>query len=112
LADGSNAWIVLKGDRLRVRLKVQPSARQQGVKGVEADATGASRLVVQVNAPPVDGKANGAVMKLLAKRWGVSPSLMAVVSGATARQKVREIAASSKARLDKICEIEGINTIN
>jgi hypothetical protein len=45
-------------------------------------------LVVRVNAPPVEGKANKAVCKLLAKHYGVPPSRVEIVRGHNARDKV------------------------
>ena len=49
-------------------------------------------LKVGVTAGPEDGKANEAVVKLLAKAWGVPKSRIAVVSGATDRNKTLHIA--------------------
>ena len=100
------SWATLERGRVRVSLRVRPGARRQGVKGVESDATGARRLSVQVNAPPVDGKANAAVLKLLAKRWGVAASRLSLVSGTSGRSKVVEIADGDGELLDKIVGIE------
>jgi uncharacterized protein len=41
-----------------------------------------------VTAPPVDGKANDALCRLIAKKAGVAPSKVSVVRGHTAREKV------------------------
>jgi uncharacterized protein YggU (UPF0235/DUF167 family) len=48
-------------------------------------------LIVRVVAPPLEGKANDAVRKLLAKRLGIAPGRIAVVRGATGRDKLVEI---------------------
>lgn len=45
-------------------------------------------LRARVSAPPVDGKANEALRKLIAKRLGVAPSRVEVVRGAKSRDKV------------------------
>jgi uncharacterized protein len=45
-------------------------------------------LQAKVTAPPVDGKANRALCKLIAKRVGVAPSRVSVVRGAKSREKV------------------------
>jgi uncharacterized protein (TIGR00251 family) len=66
-----------------LRVRVQPRAKRTEVVG-ERDGA----LLVRVNAPPVDGKANAAVCRLLAKRLGVPPSALAVIRGASARDKV------------------------
>lgn len=47
--------------------------------------------VARVTAPPVEGEANRAVIRLLAEHFGVAPSRIRLVSGATHRQKVFEI---------------------
>lgn len=45
-------------------------------------------LQAKVTAPPVDGKANKALCKLVAKRVGVAPSRVSVVRGEKSRDKV------------------------
>lgn len=82
------AWMVTRRDGLRVALKVTPRAARSSVQGLEIDAAGRERLAVRVTAPPEDGKANAAVIRLLAKRWRVPPGDLELVSGSTARHKV------------------------
>jgi len=72
-------------DRLRVR--IQPRAKREEIAGMRNGA-----LLVRVTAPPVDGKANAALCRLLARRLGVAPSAVAVVQGHTGRDKLVEIA--------------------
>jgi uncharacterized protein len=67
-------------------VRVQPRARREEIAG-ERDGA----LIVRVTAPPVDGRANDAVRKLLAKRLGIAPGRVSVVRGATARDKLVEI---------------------
>ena len=69
-----------------LRVRVQPRARRNEIAG-ERDG----RLMVRVTAPPVDGRANDAVRKLLAKRLGVAPSRVTVLRGESARDKVVEV---------------------
>jgi uncharacterized protein YggU (UPF0235/DUF167 family) len=45
-------------------------------------------VVIRVTAPPVDGKANDALCRLIAKAAGVAPSKVSVVRGHAAREKV------------------------
>ena len=68
-------------------IRVQPRARRTEVAGEREGA-----IVIRTNAPPVDGKANQAVCKLIAKRVGVAPSAVSVVRGASARDKVVRVA--------------------
>jgi uncharacterized protein len=48
-------------------------------------------VVIRVTAPPVDGKANDALCRLVARAAGVAPSKVAVVRGHTTRDKVLEV---------------------
>lgn len=73
------------GARLRVRL--QPRARREGIVAVGDDAV---RLAVQ--APPVEGAANEALTRLLAALVGVPRGRVSVVLGASSRDKVVEFA--------------------
>ena len=71
---------------IRIAVRVQPNAR---VNKVEQIGTVSYR--VSTTATPEAGKANQAVVKLLAKHLDVAPSLITLVSGANARDKVFEI---------------------
>ena len=59
-----------------------PGAKREGVAGVHGGA-----LKVTVHAAPEKGKANAALVKVIAKATGVAPSSVEVVSGHTSRQK-------------------------
>jgi uncharacterized protein YggU (UPF0235/DUF167 family) len=79
------------GDGLRLRLKVKPQARHNAIDGVVPDVEGAA-LAVSVTALPEDGKANAALIALLAAAWDLPRSSFAVVQGATARRKLLRLA--------------------
>ena len=76
---------------IRLKLKVQPKARRNAIDGAMADAEGGAVLKLAVTAPPEDGKANQAVIALLAKELGVAKAAISVVAGATDRRKLVEI---------------------
>ena len=63
-------------------LLIQPRASKSRVVGVHD-----GRLKVAVAAPPVDGAANKALLRLLAKRLGVARGALTVEAGATGRRK-------------------------
>lgn len=65
-----------------VTLLVQPGARRNEVVAAHGDT-----LKVKVTAPPVDGKANDAVIVLLADLFGRRPREVSLVAGVTARRK-------------------------
>jgi uncharacterized protein (TIGR00251 family) len=67
-------------------VRLQPRARRDEVVGERAGV-----VVIRVTAPPVDGKANAALCRLVAKAAGVAPSRVRVIRGQTAREKVVEV---------------------
>jgi uncharacterized protein len=56
-------------------------------------------VLIRVKAPPVDGKANDALCRLIAKRAGVAPSRVRVTRGHTAREKTVEVEGVETAQL-------------
>jgi uncharacterized protein len=70
----------------RLAVRVHPRARRDEIAGERGGS-----LLVRVTAPPVEGKANVAVCRLLARQLGVAPGRVAVVRGASSRDKLVEI---------------------
>jgi len=72
---------------VEVAVRLTPRARRNRVEAVAADPAGEAVFKVSVTAPPEGGKANAALIALLAKAWRVPKSTITVVAGATARNK-------------------------
>ena len=89
-------------DGVRVALRVTPRASRNRIDGVRLDAAGQPQLAVRVGAPPEGGKANAAVVKLLAKAWGVPPSRLSVVAGARGRRKTVHVAGDASWLLERL----------
>jgi uncharacterized protein (TIGR00251 family) len=70
-----------------VDIAAKPRSSREGVGPVQGD-----RLVVSVNAPPVDGTANEAVIRVLAETFGVPRSSVTIIRGETGRKKTVRIA--------------------
>lgn len=100
-------WLKAHAEGVRAALKVTPRAVSSGVQGVEVDASGRGYLSVRVNAPPEAGKANAALIRLLARRWRVPQRDLAVVSGASGRRKVLQISGPPDALIARLEAIEG-----
>ncbi len=82
---------------LRVALKVTPKAARAGISGFEADAAGRALLKVRVTEAPEGGKANAAVVKLLAKAWKLPKSALRITAGAKDRRKTLLVAGDGHA---------------
>ncbi|MEL6436472.1 MAG: DUF167 domain-containing protein [Pseudomonadota bacterium] len=72
---------------IEIFIKVTPNAHADLVGAVELQADGTLRLAVKVRAAPEDGAANKAVIKLLAKEFGIAKSALAIRRGETSRMK-------------------------
>ncbi len=90
------------GIKLFVRLS--PKAKREGIEGVYADPDGSERLKIAVSASPVDGKANEALIKWLAKYLRVAKSSVSLISGETDRCKTLTIAGDGAALKKKLEE--------
>jgi uncharacterized protein len=77
-----------------LRVRLQPRARRDEIAGERAGA-----VLIRVTAPPVDGKANDALCRLVAKAARVAPSRVRVIRGHTARDKVLEVEGVEPAQL-------------
>ncbi|MBL8982864.1 MAG: DUF167 domain-containing protein [Gemmatimonadetes bacterium] len=82
------------GPTIRFAVHVQPRATRSEVVGCHGDA-----LRVRLQAPPVDGAANEALVELLADTLEVPRRAIALVAGHTARRKVVEVPEDARARL-------------
>ena len=82
---------------LRFRVRVQPRASRNEVVGI---VDGAVRIRLQ--APPVDGLANEALIEFLADRLGVSRRMVCIVSGTSSRTKTVEVGGVSRDRIDRL----------
>lgn len=77
--------MVADGVRLAVRLT--PKAGRDGIEGLKPTADGGVELAVKVTAVPENGKANDALLRLLAKSLKLPVSTLQLVAGATDRHK-------------------------
>ena len=86
------AWLCPDGNDVILNLHIQPGAKKTEVTGPHGDA-----LKIRLAAPPVEGKANAALLAFLAKKVGVGRTAVELVSGQTARAKRVRIAGVSPA---------------
>lgn len=86
----------------RLALRVSPGARTSALVGRHGEA-----WKVRVSAPPEDGRANAAVVQLLAETLGVPARTISVVSGHGARDKLVELAGIAPDEIDRRLEAAG-----
>ena len=86
-----------EADGIVLRVRLTPKARSRGIDGLHQAADGTVALKVRVTAPPDKGKANKAVIALLAKRLGFAKSALRIVAGETSRDKQIEISGRPEA---------------
>jgi uncharacterized protein len=82
---------------LMVDVIVQPRASRASVGPVVGD-----RLRVSVTAPPIDGKANTAVIEAVAEAFGVRRAAVSIVRGEAGRRKTLRVAGVGRAALVKL----------
>lgn len=92
----------LRPDGIRLHLRATPNAGLDRIDGFETRDDGTSVLRVRVRAAPDKGKANAAVIALLAKALGVPKSAIVLVSGETARHKTLSIAGNPSGLADML----------
>lgn len=76
------SWAQPAAGGTRLTLRVVPRADRDAVQGVQGDA-----LKIRLRAPPVDNKANAALIEFLAERLALPRSRIRLLSGATGRNK-------------------------
>ncbi len=81
---------VIDETSFRISIRLQPKAKKEGVIGEFEDF-----LRFSVTAPPVKGKANERLKKLLAKLLNISKTNIKIISGELNRNKIVEIKGSS-----------------
>ena len=82
MSDNKPVWLTTRADAVILSIHAQPGAKREGVVG-EYNA----RLKVALTTPPVDGKANAALIKFLSKKLGVPRANITLLSGDTSRDK-------------------------
>lgn len=88
-------WFRQSADgRITLTLHIQPGAKKTEFAGLHGDA-----LKIRLAAPPVDGKANEALVKFLADVLHLPKSAITLKSGQTSRRKVLEVTGATAASI-------------
>ncbi len=79
-------------DGVAVTVRLTLKASENTIRGIARDAAGAAHIKAAVTAPPENGKANAALLKLLARTWKLPKTSLTIAAGAGSRRKVVHIA--------------------
>lgn len=91
-------WLNRAADgSLVLSLHIQPGAKKTEIAGLHGEA-----LKIRLAVPPVDGKANAALIAFLAKTCGVPKSAVELVSGDTSRTKRVRLTGVDAAKVEAL----------
>lgn len=82
-------WYKCHQDEISLNVYVQPGAKRTEINGLHGNA-----LKIRLNTPPVDGRANDALIQYLAARFGVTVKQVSLKKGEKSRHKVVVIKGS------------------
>lgn len=83
------AWHRTEGDAIILTIHAQPGAKRSEVAGLHGDA-----LKIRLAAPPVEGKANEALVRFIAERFAVPQRNVELLRGAQSRHKMVKVSGS------------------
>ena len=99
-------WRV-SGDAVLLSLRLTPRSSKDALEGVETLADGRSVLKARVRAVPEDGKANLALLRLLADQLDLPIRALSLATGATGRTKVIRIEGAPEGTLARLAALTG-----
>jgi uncharacterized protein (TIGR00251 family) len=83
------AWYRSEGNSITLTLHIQPGAKRSEVAGLHGDA-----LKIRLAAPPIEGRANEALLRFIADSFDVPLRQVELLRGAQSRHKVVTVADS------------------
>ncbi len=84
-----STWYRRNGDVITLTLHIQPGAKRTDVAGLHGDA-----LKIRLAAPPIEGRANEALLKFIAESFGVPVRQVELKQGGQSRHKVVAVTGS------------------
>jgi len=82
----SHAWCSVIAHGVRIAVHIMPNAKKSEVIGLHDDA-----LKIRLQAQPIEGKANDALIRYLADRLGVPKTSVTITHGHTNKRKILEV---------------------
>ncbi|HET8726371.1 MAG TPA: DUF167 family protein [Alphaproteobacteria bacterium] len=101
-ASSDPAFAAVAAGGVRIAVRLTPGARRTAILGPAPEADGGTVLKASVTAVPEQGKANAALIGLLAKEWRLPKSAFTVIAGATDRRKVLHVRGDPGTLIERI----------
>ncbi len=98
----SDLPLSVASDGVRVAVRLNPRASADRLDGIARLADGAPVLQASVTAPPAEGRANDALLRLLAKEWRLPRRDLAVVGGLKSRNKLVRVTGDPAGVLERL----------
>ncbi|OGL87343.1 hypothetical protein A3I40_04020 [Candidatus Uhrbacteria bacterium RIFCSPLOWO2_02_FULL_48_12] len=71
---------------MKISVKVRTGAREEGVEEIDDNS-----FLVRVKAEPIDDKANKALLRVLARYFQVTPSVIKIIHGRSSKHKLIDV---------------------
>ncbi len=100
-ASAQPAWLRLVPSGVTLGVRAQPGAKKTAIAGIYGEGD-AAQLKIQVHAPPIEGRANAALVEFLANTFSIPKSKVELVTGDSSRSKVfllRDVTRQDAARI-------------
>jgi hypothetical protein len=92
-----SAGVTRRGSKVRFVVSLTPKGHRDAIEGWMEGADGAAQLKARVAASPEDGKANAALIALLANSLAVPKAAIEIVAGKSARLKIVDVTGNAAA---------------
>jgi uncharacterized protein (TIGR00251 family) len=90
------AYSSLHKPQVTLKIRLQPRAAREGIDGMHGDS-----IKIRVTAPALEGKANTALTRLIAKKLKIAASNIEIIAGLHSREKLLRISGITPAALEK-----------
>jgi uncharacterized protein len=97
--EGKVGWLTESNGAVTIAIKVVPRASKNQIVGVEGDV-----LKIRLNAPPVEGKANDALVAFLADTLKIRRAQIEIIVGDTSRKKLLRVRGVTANQIEIIAQ--------
>lgn len=101
MAAAEHTWIRETPQGVVLTVRAQPGARRTAIAGIYGDGN-AAQLKIAVQAPPIEGRANEALIAYLAKLFAIPKSAVVLISGDLSRSKGFLLSGITRQRAESV----------